>query len=379
MPIRLLLPGLRRLAAASLLLPLCAAAQDRDLSDGLYAEITTPKGVITCRLEFEKAPMTVASFVGLAEGSLGPFPRKPFFDGLTFHRVVPNFVIQGGDPLGTGEGGPGYTFADEFGPGLRHDSAGVLSMANDGPDTNGSQFFITLAPVGRLDFLHSVFGRTVRGSEVLARIAQGDSMRVRILRIGASARAFRADESAFRALTARAPRYGGHREPGPEAHFDDPDGLLPKDPPRAQNFNYKLANVERATGLRIYARVFANFVPTPQAPNPEAFAGGLASSLGLQDAGVLAVYFAATGKWVLSVGNSMVGPFTRLPGNPQKLPSYEPLEGAIGRFLADSHKREHQYAEASTATLTKNLQIPGQNIKISVDAILDQLLTQLAP
>ena len=127
-----------------------------------------------------------------------------------------------------------------------------------------------------------------------------------------------------------------YREPGPEAHFDDPDGLLPKDPPRAQNFNYKLANVERATGLRIYARVFANFVPTPQAPNPEAFAGGLASSLGLQDAGVLAVYFAATGKWVLSVGNSMVGPFTRLPGNPQKLPSYEPLEGAIGRFLADS-------------------------------------------
>ena len=109
----------------------------------------------------------MTNFVGLAEGTLGPSPRKPFFDGLTFHRVVPNFVIQGGDPLGTGEGGPGYMFPDEFSPRLGHGSIGILSMANAGPDTNGSQFFITLAPAGRLDFLHSVFGRTVPGSDVL--------------------------------------------------------------------------------------------------------------------------------------------------------------------------------------------------------------------
>jgi cyclophilin family peptidyl-prolyl cis-trans isomerase len=262
LPLHLLIPGLRLRAAALLLLPLCSAAQDRDLPDGLYAEITTSKGVITCRLEFERAPLTVASFVGLAEGSLGPAPRRPFFDGLKFHPVVANFVIQGGDPLGTGEGGPGYAFADEFAPGLRHDSAGILSMANDGPDTNGSQFFITLAAQERLNFLYSVFGRTVRGMDVLGRIAQGDAMRVRIIRIGAAARAFRADEVALSALEARVARYSGDREPGPAAHFDDPDKLLPADSPRAQAFNFKLGKVERSTGLRIYARVFARFVPS---------------------------------------------------------------------------------------------------------------------
>jgi len=113
---------------------------DAPLPDGLYAEFTTPHGMLTCELAFTKAPLTTASFVGLAEGSLGPAPRKPFFNGLSFHRVIPGFVVQGGDPLGTGEGGPDYSFPDEFARGLRHDAAGVLSMANGGPDTNGSQF-----------------------------------------------------------------------------------------------------------------------------------------------------------------------------------------------------------------------------------------------
>jgi cyclophilin family peptidyl-prolyl cis-trans isomerase len=378
LPVHLLIPKLRRLAAASLLLPICSAAQDRALQDGLYAEISTPKGVITCRLEFERAPLTVASFVGLAEGSLGPAPRKPFFDRLTFHRVVPGFVIQGGDPLGTGEGGPGYAFADEFAPGLRHDAAGVLSMANDGPDTNGSQFFITLAPVERLDFLHSVFGRTVRGAEVLERIAQGDTMRVRILRVGTAALAFRADEAAFSALAARVPRYAAAREPGPGAHFDDPDGILPKDPPRAQNFNFKLGNVERATGLRIYARVYSRFVAGPEAASTQAFAARLARTLAVQENGVLAVYFADSGKWVLNVGNSMVGPVTGLPGDPHKLIDNGSLETAIGALLTKSGKRERVYREWAARTLTKILQTPGQNIKFSVDAFLDQLLTQLA-
>src|SRR4051794_35497796 len=133
------------------------------LADGVYAEITTPRGVILCDLYFQKVPLTVTSFVGLAEGTLGPEPRKPFFDGLKFHRIVPGFVVQGGDPTGTGHGGPGYRFPDEFAAGFRHDGPGILSMANSGPDTNGSQFFITLGEARYLDYVHSIFGRVVRG------------------------------------------------------------------------------------------------------------------------------------------------------------------------------------------------------------------------
>ncbi len=378
MPIHLLIPGLRRLAAASLLLPLCAAAQDLGLPDGLYAEIWTPKGTITCRLAFERAPMTVANFVGLAEGTLGPEPRRPFFDNSKFHRVVPGFVIQGGDPLGTGMGGPGYAFPDEFGPGLGHRAAGFLSMANNGPDTNGSQFFITLAPAWRLNYIHSVFGWIVRGSEVPAKVARDDAMRVRILRIGAAARAFRADEAAFLALCAKARRFGAYRVPGPMAHFDDPDKLLPANPPGAQYFNLKLGNIERASGLRIYARVFAAFAPTAQAGSPEAFADGLARTLGLQENGMLAVYFASTGKWVLSVGKTTVPRFTGQAADPQKASSGDPLAPAMDMFLAKFGERERQYLQTSGPALTKNLQTSGEKIKISVDAFIDQVLTQLA-
>ena len=120
--------------------------------------------MITARLFDHEAPLTVTNFVGLAEGTLGPHPGKPFYDGLTFHRVVPGFVIQGGDPLGTGDGDAGYAFPDECSPQLRHDSAGVLSMANSGPDTNGCQFFITLEAQNQLNYLHSVFSNVVIGA-----------------------------------------------------------------------------------------------------------------------------------------------------------------------------------------------------------------------
>jgi cyclophilin family peptidyl-prolyl cis-trans isomerase len=377
LPIHLLIPDLRRVAAALLLWPLAVSAQEGKLPDGLYAQIETPKGTITCELAFAKAPLTVANFVGLAEGTLGPAPRRPFFDGLTFHRVVPGFVIQGGDPLATGEGGPGYTFPDEFGPGLGHDSTGVLSMANEGPDTNGSQFFITLAPVERLNFLHAVFGRTVGGADVLPRITQGDVMHVRIIRRGAAALAFKANDAAFAALAARTPRYAAEKEPGPKAHFDDPDKVLPTDPPRAANFNFKLGNVERATGLRVYCRLFAKFVAGASGTSPDARADGLSQSLGLADNGVLAVYFADQDKWILRVGKSTAARFVLPSKKNGTTTEVVPLADAVNILLAKARSREARYDALGVASLPNFLQIPGQKIKVSVDAVLDELLLKL--
>jgi cyclophilin family peptidyl-prolyl cis-trans isomerase len=376
LPLHLLIPGLRRLAAAALLWPLAASAAGEILPDGLYADIVTPRGTITCELEYTKTPLTVANFVGLAEGTLGPAPRKPFFDGLKFHRVVPGFVIQGGDPLGTGEGGPGYTFPDEFVAGLGHDAAGVLSMANDGPDTNGSQFFITLAPVERLNFLHAVFGRTVGGLNVPAQVAQGDVMQVHIRRIGAAALAFKADDAAFAALVARTAKFSAAATPGPQAHFDDPDKVLPTDPPRAQNFNFKLANFERATGAKIYARVFAKFTPGPMAATPDDFADQLAHTLGLADDGVLAVYFADTKTWSLSVGKSRLGWFIGRPSEPIKDLGKASLAEEKAKFLASARQREAYYASLPTPPLTTFLQISAQRTKTAVDAVLDRLLSK---
>ncbi len=183
-----------------------AAEEKSKLPDGLYAEMDTSKGKIVLFLEFEKTPLTVANFVGLAEGTKnystdgGP-PKaqgKPYYDGLKFHRVIAHFMIQGGDPQGNGRGGPGYRFRNEIVPSLKHDRAGILAMANAGPDTNGSQFYITHEEVSRLDGGYTVFGHVAEGQDVVDKIAVGDTIKtVKIIRVGDKAKAFKGGESDF--------------------------------------------------------------------------------------------------------------------------------------------------------------------------------------
>ena len=150
---------------------LIVSCQDKhsDLEDGLFAEFKTTHGNMVAQLYYEKAPITVANFVALSEGNHPDvqevFKGKPYYNGIIFHRVMDGFMIQGGDPLKTGKGGPGYQFIDEI-TNLKHDKAGVLSMANSGPATNGSQFFITEAPTPWLDGLHTIFGQLVKGIEI---------------------------------------------------------------------------------------------------------------------------------------------------------------------------------------------------------------------
>jgi len=153
----------------------CKSGKNPDLADGLYADIQTSRGDIVVKLHHEATPLTVANFVSLAEGS-SPFvsdeyKEKKYYDGLTFHRVMKDFMIQGGDPLANGSGGPGYKFKDEFVDTLKHSKKGILSMANPGPDSNGSQFFITHKETPWLDGRHSVFGEVVKGIEVVDTIA----------------------------------------------------------------------------------------------------------------------------------------------------------------------------------------------------------------
>jgi peptidyl-prolyl cis-trans isomerase A (cyclophilin A) len=153
--------------------------ETRTVSNGMYAQFTTSEGTFTVRLFDKEAPKTVENFVGLAEGTknwtdprTNQQVRTPYYNGIIFHRVINGFMIQGGDPLGQGIGGPGYTFPDEFHPKLRHNKAGILSMANRGPNTNGGQFFITLGPTPHLDDRHSVFGEVVDGLDVIQAIGR---------------------------------------------------------------------------------------------------------------------------------------------------------------------------------------------------------------
>ncbi len=172
-----------------------------DLADGMYANMQTSKGNILLELYFDKTPLTVCNFVGLAEGKIPNEAKpegEPFYDGLKFHRVIKDFMIQGGDPKGNGSGGPGYRFIDEFHPDLKHTGPGILSMANAGPGTNGSQFFITHVATPWLDGKHTVFGKVVSGQDVVNAIEGGDTItKLEIIRKGDAANKFEVSKEAF--------------------------------------------------------------------------------------------------------------------------------------------------------------------------------------
>ena len=178
---------------------------DKELSaikgkDGVFAIMETSKGSIVLELFYKQTPLTVTNFVGLAEGTLDATKGKPFYDGLTFHRVIADFMIQGGDPKGNGTGGPGYRFADEFDSSLNFDKPGYLAMANSGPGTNGSQFFITHVPTDWLNQKHTIFGKVVNedSQKVVNAVQQGDKIvKVTIVRQGADAEKFTATQADF--------------------------------------------------------------------------------------------------------------------------------------------------------------------------------------
>ena len=160
------------------------------MAETIQATFQTSAGEIVVKLLPEKAPKTVANFLALAEGTRewkdprsGQSVKRPLYDGTIFHRVIPDFMIQGGDPLGTGTGGPGYKFEDEIGPDNRFDRPGLLAMANAGPNTNGSQFFITEAPTPHLNRGHTIFGEVVKGLELVAKIARGGNSKTKLTRV----------------------------------------------------------------------------------------------------------------------------------------------------------------------------------------------------
>jgi len=356
------------------------------LPDGLYAEFVTPRGSFVAELEFKRVPMTVSSFVGRAEGWLGPREGKPFFTGLKWYRVVPNFVLQSGDPVRSAAADPSkltevdeaaghpFTFPDEIAPGLHHARAGVLSMANGGPDTNSSEFFITLRDTNRLNYLHSVFGQVIRGIELLPQVKPDEPFSIRIHRIGAEAKAFDASEAAFTARVAAAKKYAFTTEPGLKSHFADPDGLMPTEPPRAKNFNFKLANFERFTGVRVHVQLFAKAPADWQAPTPGQRTGTymrkVARDAGFEQEGVLVVYYADVDQWLIWVGNpAMLAAFAG-----------DGTEPRPSRKEAFFHAARERGAKAAAEFAAEGRKLTdAQKLKLVVDEVIDALILTYEP
>jgi FKBP-type peptidyl-prolyl cis-trans isomerase len=193
----------------------------KKMENGIYAKFNTSMGAITVKLTHDKTPGTVGNFVGLAEGQLENEAKpmgKPYYDGLKFHRVIADFMIQGGCPQGQGTGGPGYQFDDEFHPDLRHNTPGVLSMANSGPGSNGSQFFITHVPTPWLDNKHTVFGNVMEGQDIVDAIAQGDMLEtIEIVRVGDEAQKWNAIEAFRNFEGSREKRMAEEKQKGEQA------------------------------------------------------------------------------------------------------------------------------------------------------------------
>jgi cyclophilin family peptidyl-prolyl cis-trans isomerase len=369
--------------AAGLALAASLSATEK-LADGLYAEFATPRGAVLAELDYKQAPLMCANFTGLAEGTLAPQNGKPFYTGLTFYRVVPGFVIQSGNPgLKDTDDDPvahPHRFSDEFVPGLHHAGPGILSMANAGPDTNSCEFFLTLAATQRLNYLHSVFGRVIRGLDVLQQIQQGDAFTIKILRVGAEARAFKNDAAAFKALAAAAKPYAGTKEPGPNAPFDDPDHLLPQDVPRAKNFNFKLANFERVTGIRIAARTFAKAPSEEEDKVPGAYMKALAEKLGTAQHGAVAAYFAADDDWRIWFSEEAAARFLGHAPTAADLAAEGPLHQVKTAFMDAAIAEGNATFERQKQAAPPDKQPPpAQRLKLQADAMLDGLILHLEP
>jgi hypothetical protein len=237
-------------------------------------------------------------------------------------------------------------------------------MANDGPDTNGSQFFITLSPQNQLNYLHSVFGKVISGLDVLLQVQKGDKMQVKILRIGEAAKKFRADPEAFEKLIAAKPR-------AQPAHFDDPDLLLPAEPPRAKGFNNRLSNLERFTGVKIFARIYAKFQPTVPNQTSIQLAESLIDKFGISNQGAAVAYFADNHEWDLCLGKLDEGKFIKAVGGAD-------LDESKKRFL----EKTNTVAEESILTVGKSADKPlldSQKMKLRLDAVLNALIDILEP
>ena len=369
--------------AAGLALVASLSATEK-LADGLYAEFTTPRGTVLAELYYKQAPLMCANFTGLAEGKLAPKDGKPFYTGLTFYRVVPGFVIQSGNPglkdTDDDKVAHPHRFPDEFVPGLRHERAGMLSMANAGPDTNSCEFFLTLAAAQRLNYLHSVFGRVIRGFDELQQIKQDDAFTIRILRVGAEARAFRNDATAFKALAAAAKPYSGSSEPGPTAHFDDPDHLLPQDVPRAKNFNFKLANFERVTGVKIAGRMFAKAPTDEEDKIPGAYMKALAEKVGTAAHGAVAAYFAADDDWRIWFSEKAAARFLGHAPTVADLAPESLLHKVKTAFMDAAIAEGNAAFERQKQSSPPDKQPPpAQRLKLQTDAMLDGLILKLEP
>ena len=347
-------------AATLLVFAAQADSATEPLADGLYAVIHTPKGAITAELFPNMAPLTVANFVGLAEGTIafqGRPAGQPFYDGLVFHRVVPGFVIQGGDPLGTGEGDPGYSFADEFDPRARH-VRGALAMANSGPNTNGSQFYFAIEPVHRLNYKHTVFGVVHSGMNVVTAIAEGDPIeRVEIVRVGEIAHAFHPTQESFAATLAAARILQPRDAALPPFYASEIDIGVPEWFP--QWIQERLNHYHQVRGIQIFVRLHCTFSDIPG--ESREVLSTLLASLSLGDThSCLLVYLDDEKSWRVWFGDAVV-----------------PLVVGVGTDI-DSEEGEKSLHVAKAAVLgPAKAEIEGGKPRRSIDAAVTSLIETL--